>query len=124
MKKRILLVDDDKNLREILARYLNFPGCGLDTAVDGLEAVCMLGRKRYDLIITDFEMPNMNGAELARLVKKDYPFPSIIAITGNDNPHDLYKAGIEICFKKPFDYSGLKKTVHKLLFDKASEPQF
>ncbi len=62
--KRILVVDDDDNLRELLAIVLSQDGRVVDTARDGIEALELLNQNRYDLIISDLRMPGLNGLAL------------------------------------------------------------
>lgn len=115
MKKRILVVDDDKRIREFLISALAERGFDTDVAGDGLEALGMIERRRYDLIITDFQMPVMNGADLARAVKQKNPSSCIVAITGCDDPSDLVNAGVDFTVKKPFSLLDITAVIHRAL---------
>ena len=59
--KRILVVDDDANLREILSVVLSKKDRAVDTAGDGIEAVALLNQNRYDVILSDLNMPGLDG---------------------------------------------------------------
>ena len=61
---RILVVDDEKVIREILADFLNMEGYVVHTVEDGVEALKELHRRSYNLVISDLKMPNMGGLEL------------------------------------------------------------
>lgn len=118
MKKRILVVDDDARIREFLTTALGDRGFDTDVARDGLEALGMIERHRYDLIITDFQMPVMNGADLARAVKQKNLSCSIVAITGCPDPSDLVEAGVDFTITKPFSFQDITAVIHKALSDR------
>ena len=63
---RILSVDDDDNLREILSVILSKRGRAVDTARDGIEAVALLDQNHYDVILSDLNMPGLDGPALTR----------------------------------------------------------
>ena len=80
---RILVVDDEAPIREFVARALNhMDGYHVETAEDGLEALDVLARSPFDLLITDIVMPGLDGIELALKVAKDYPDMIILMMTG------------------------------------------
>lgn len=60
---RILVVDDDPGVRGVLAEYLRRRACLVEVAADGVEGLAQLGRASFDVIITDIQMPRMDGAE-------------------------------------------------------------
>ena len=115
---RLLVVDDSAVARAKLRRLFEPAGYTIDQASDGLEALDMLGKGRYALMITDLEMPNMNGIELIAAVTgsletEDMP---ILAITG----HDDLQAKVHECqglfgiFKKPWNDRELLRRVDAL----------
>lgn len=115
---RLLVVDDSAVARAKLRRLFEPAGYTIDQACDGLEALDMLGKGRYALMITDLEMPNMNGIELIAAVTgsletEDMP---ILAITG----HDDLQAKVHECqglfgiFKKPWNDRELLRRVDAL----------
>ena len=71
MKKRILLVEDDKFLRTIIERRLQAEGFEIDSAVDGEEATEKLLKPSYDLILLDIILPKKNGFEVLKDIHKD-----------------------------------------------------
>ena len=80
---RILIVDDEPIIRELLVEILTMEGYSCTTASDGLEASKTLQQNKFDLLITDFRMPNMNGSDLLKWCREnDQHFP-VIFITGN-----------------------------------------
>ena len=70
-KKRVLVVDDSLTVRELERKLLEGAGYSADVAVDGMDGWNAVRTGVYDLIITDVDMPRMDGIELARLIKKD-----------------------------------------------------
>jgi len=81
---RVLAVDDDPLIRELLTEVLAQAGCQLLTASDGTEAVRILEQEPVDFLITDYDMPRMNGLELVRWSKERLPHLTAVMITGQD----------------------------------------
>ena len=72
--KRILVADDQANIRETIHYVLTYCGCHVDTAADGAEALAHLaGQPRYDLVISDIRMPHRNGYEVFAAAQKNWP---------------------------------------------------
>ena len=117
--KRILIVDDDKNNRSLLEKSLRFPNCIVDTTCNGQEALELSIRNNYDIVITDFHMPDLNGDELAKQIKSHCPSTVIIGISGNLKHSEQFflKAGINIYFEKPFKLPKFKTIIKKILFN-------
>lgn len=82
--KRILLVDDDADLRELYARYLDDAGFCVAVARDGAEAVEVASMVHPHAIVMDLAMPHMDGAEAARRIKADASIPHtpLVGLTG------------------------------------------
>lgn len=79
---RILVVDDEPSICELIRRVLESRGYEVLTAADGLEALHALGRSLPDIIISDLNMPRMSGFEFLAVVRKRFPHIATIAITG------------------------------------------
>ncbi len=78
----ILLVDDDKDMCDSLADVFTIDtDYKVDTSTDPLEALEMINKKNYDLIVIDYKMPKMNGLELLRSIKKINPATKIFILT-------------------------------------------
>ncbi len=114
-KRRILVADDERHLRKLLAEVLRLLNYDVDTVEDGLGALEEIHKRSYDLIITDYMMPGMNGLELTKKIKARYPSIPVLVITGNGPVATLLKSGASKCLRKPFDLFELKKTVNSLL---------
>ena len=80
--KRILVVDDEEQIRSMLAQMLEHEGFEVDTAENGEEGMNLITRHAYDLIITDMIMPIKDGLKLIMELVRDYPDQRILAISG------------------------------------------
>jgi two-component system cell cycle response regulator CpdR len=79
---RILVAEDEVPVREFVRRVLELRGHEVVTVGDGAEALVKLGRARFDLLLTDISMPNMDGFELALKVARDYPDLPVLMMSG------------------------------------------
>ena len=119
-RKNILLVDDSKTVRQllklVLAKHLS---CEITEAQDGLEAVEMLSKAAYDLVITDINMPNMNGLALTRKIRGELSLdvPIIIVTTmGKEKDRDKgLELGANSYVTKPIQAPGLIREAINLL---------
>ncbi len=104
-KPRVLVVDDEKFIRDILADFLGMEGYVVRTAEDGNAAVSELKRARYDMVISDLKMPRMGGLELLREVARAYPDTLTVIMTGFgtvETAIDAMKRGAYDYILKPF----------------------
>ena len=120
MPKCILIVDDHANVRKIIRDYLEnesgFEVCG--EAVDGYDAIQKAKELNPDLIILDLSMPQMNGIEAARVLKKILPQTPIVMLTSHDPStlgYDTRAAGIDAVVAKNGDMSLLMARLQSLL---------
>ena len=108
----ILIAEDDPVSRKILERSLTKAGYTVSTAKNGREALDLLNRNYYPIVITDWMMPEMNGTELCRAIRRS-EFPGYIytmLLTSLDTKHDLIsglKAGADDYLTKPFNQAEL-----------------
>src|SRR5262249_35714476 len=79
---RILVVDDQEIICELIAEYLKTDGHHTVTAVDGREALAVFKQEGFDLVITDQSMPGMNGVQMAKAMKEITPETRVILLTG------------------------------------------
>ena len=104
-RPRVLVVDDEKFIRDIIADFLGMEGYIVRTAEDGSSAVSELERARYDMIISDLKMPRMGGLELLKEVAKTHPDTLTVIMTGFgtvETAIDAMKRGAYDYILKPF----------------------
>lgn len=117
-RPRILLVDDDRSMRELNEEVLRDSGYEVDSAADGAAGWAALQAKSYDLLITDNSMPKVSGIELVRLLRgRDTNLPVIMA-SGAVPSEELmrtHQLAINAILLKPHTLGELLATVRKLL---------
>jgi DNA-binding NtrC family response regulator len=116
--KDLLIVDDDLLVCESLKEMLILEGYTVDTALDGLAALAKLKETKYQLILSDIQMPGLNGIELLKELKGRSPDPVIIFITGHghiDGAVEAIKLGAYDYITKPIDDLHLKLTLKHAL---------
>lgn len=119
MAKRILAVDDSKTMREMVSFTLKGAGYEVMEAEDGQAALTVLNGGKIDAVITDLNMPNMNGFELIRALRANaaYKFTPILMLTteGDDSKKQEGKAaGATGWIVKPFNPEKLVEVVKKV----------
>ena len=122
MKKQILLVvDDEQEIRDALSRHFRFLGYEVMTASNGVEALEILAHETVAIIISDIMMPVMDGVELLRVVRKEYPMVRLIIITGyvtQENVLACMRHDADTCIFKPWpDMTELEDAV-RAAFDR------
>ncbi len=115
---RILIVDDEENVRSLLSNHLRQLGYDCGTAQNAFEALKKLKKTRFSVVISDLGMPGMTGMELLRLVRKNDPEISIIMITGVTDVTtavDCLRIGACDYITKPFDLPSVQESVERAL---------
>ncbi len=114
VRKRILLVEDERLVREVIGRLLARDDHTVVHANNGAEAFSLFTRGKFDLVMTDFEIPFMKGNELAARIKQVAPEQPILMITGYskrrgpDNP-------VDAVLNKPVDLDRLRTAMARVL---------
>ncbi len=113
--KRILLVDDEQSVRQMIKLLLQLDQHAVTEAKDGREALDLFVNESFDLVITDFCMPRMQGNEVALRIKQLVPTQPIVMITAYvaqlgkaDNP-------VDVILNKPFAFQELRQAISKVL---------
>jgi len=120
MGKTVLVVDDSPTVRKFVSVSLEMQGFSVTSACDGMDALEKLPRKRYDLVITDLNMPNMDGFALIRSLRENADFkelPVIILTSLSDqaNKEEGTKLGITSYVVKPFSLEKIQYEVSKYI---------
>lgn len=113
---RVLVVDDEKVIREILADFLSMEGFFVRTAEDGSAALVELSRHHYDLVLSDLKMPNMGGLELLQAIAKHTPNVVTVIMTGFgtvETAIDAMKKGAYDYILKPFKVEEVVHTIRR-----------
>jgi two-component system, response regulator, stage 0 sporulation protein F len=115
----IVLVDDEPDVRIILHRALLAVADGYDLIAVGTGAAALeaLDRRSVPLLITDYNMPGMNGLELAQAVKATSPTTTVVLITAYDTPEleRRSRAAVDYYLSKPFSFDHLEAIVRNAL---------
>lgn len=118
MKRNILIVDDEKNIRSGLAQAMELDGYESFTAEDGEKAWALMSKQDIDLVITDLRMPNMGGDQLLHKITSAYPRLPVIVLTGHgtiETAVDAMRRGAIDFFTKPVELDRLSLVVKKAL---------
>lgn len=124
MKKlgRVMVVDDEENIREVLSNYLESMNYEVDTAEDGQDALNKFSKGDFDLIISDLLMPNIDGLELLKRVRnidKEVIFLMITGYPSIETAVDAIKKGAYDYITKPFHMEDVKLRIERA-FEKRS----
>ena len=104
MSASILIVDDEAAIRNSLSRYFRLKGYEVETAEDGLDALDKLAARPWQVVISDIMMPRLNGVELLRRIRREYPMTRVIMITGYvtlENALACLRNNADTCIFKP-----------------------
>ena len=119
MSKRIMTVDDAATIRKLVSMTLTDEGYEVRQAADGEEALQLLQEKRFDIVITDINMPKLNGIELVRRLRAlpDYRTTPILLLTTESDPAKKQEgkaAGATGWITKPFQPEQLAAAVRQV----------
>ena len=119
-RARILVIDDERAVRDLISDALTIEGHEVLTAENGKEGLDFIGQYRFDLVFCDLRMPEMDGQTLYEEVQRDYPqvLKRIVFVTAQANSSDygafLRETGIPV-IEKPFTLSQLRQAVTKMV---------
>ncbi len=120
-KQKLLVVEDSMTTRELMRPILEGEGYEVETAVDGLDGIEKISLQNFDLIISDVEMPRMNGLEMCRFIRenesyKDIPLVFVTARGSEEEKRRGIEAGAQAYITKGgFDQSNLLTTISRLI---------
>jgi CheY-like chemotaxis protein len=128
---RVLIIDDEEDIRDVLYDVLNRAGFEVETASTGDEGIDKLRSNPADMIVTDIIMPGKDGVVTIREIRKEFPDTKIIAISGGGNfgsnayePNAIKttaylaaagEAGADVILSKPFDREALMEAIRTLI---------
>jgi CheY-like chemotaxis protein len=114
---RVLLVEDDPDNREALTSLLALSGCDVTPADTGAAAMRAFAAGRFDVVLTDLGLPDMNGWDVAGAIKRCAPATPVALVTGAgvELPGDeMRQRGIDLLLQKPLDPRSLVQQLEKL----------
>lgn len=120
MAYRILVVDDDSDVREVLAALLGQEDHHVETVDNGLEALEVLAGRSYDVILSDLRMPGMGGEELYRRIERGWPHlaPRVVFMTAEKQSSGFriqYGGAPVPMLTKPFTLGQLRQVIARLI---------
>jgi two-component system cell cycle response regulator CpdR len=116
--RQILVVDDEPAICGAIKMMLEYDGHAIQTASNGKEAMSLLEQRTFDVVITDYSMPEMRGDALAAAIKQRLPNQPVVMITAHA---DLLKAsgnpltGVDFLISKPFSLEDLRTAIARVL---------
>lgn len=117
-QRRILVVDDQESMRTLLEDMLEVIGYETTLADGGEQALALLGESQFDLVLTDLNMPGMDGTALLRTIKAKYIGVPVVIITGYGTFHTekrVMKEGADGYISKPCTLTKIQKTLTEIL---------
>jgi two-component system, response regulator FlrC len=119
---RVLIVEDNEVFRRPLQRTLEAAGCEVVAVPSGEDALHVLDRSAFDLLLTDHRLPGMDGVQLITRVKAKHPAMAILVMTANGTIESAVEArrhGADDYLVKPFEMPDLLRALHRALEQKS-----
>jgi len=118
VKYRILVVEDEEDLRQLFSDILTYNGYEVETASEGHQGLEMFRQGGFDLVFTDLRMPGMSGWKVAKGIKKRKENIPVVMITGSTlqlETSELKKSGVDFVINKPFKIDNILRLVREVL---------
>jgi DNA-binding response OmpR family regulator len=112
--RQVLVVDDDENIRNLLSAFFSLHGYEAASAGNGKEALDILKNKPCGLVMTDLDMPEMNGLELVDTIRQLNIPVTIIGMSFQDKKSAFLRAGADYFLCKPFNFQHLQSILNSL----------
>jgi CheY-like chemotaxis protein len=121
---RILVAEDNKSIQDVVSRFLDFMGFEVALAGNGVEALSLFLKNSFDLVLTDLEMPIMDGWSLSHCIKERSPNTPVVLMTGSDREtvrKEVERGSVDSVIFKPFRLEDFKRTVQGALAPRERE---
>jgi two-component system chemotaxis response regulator CheY len=119
MTIRVLVVEDTLDTRQLLEMYLTMEGFDVVTAIDGIDGIAKAVSESPEVIVTDINMPRLDGVEMIKQLRGQELFRSVkvIAMTayGSGPAQEASEAGADIVLRKPILFDSIAETIRKLV---------
>jgi diguanylate cyclase (GGDEF)-like protein len=126
MQTKILVVDDDASVREILSKMMTRMGFDCRAAQNGEKALAYIQKEPFDIVVTDIRMPHMDGMTLLREIMSNYKDTDVLMMTGYDEEYsytDVIKGGATDFIVKPFRQDELEAKIMRILNERLLRTQ-
>ena len=107
IKKSILIVDDEELFGTILQRIFELEGNFVSCCNNPSDAILLSQKRKFDIIVTDYNMPGMNGADFAKLMRNRFADSFVVGLSCEMRGSEFLAAGANAFFEKPFEYREL-----------------
>lgn len=117
-KAKLLIVDDNEGVRHLVSRWLERAGFSVEQAGDGFEALEKMRVHVPDVVLADIRMPKMDGIELTRRIKQEWPSVKVVLMTAFSSPQTIARAkreGVDDYLEKPFTKDQVERTALEVL---------
>lgn len=113
----ILIIEDDKNTQELIEESLKTRDFFVDSVSDGLEGIQKFKEKKYDLVLLNISMPNLDGFTVCKMIRKMSEVPIVFISSKNDEATQIkgYDCGCDDFIVKPFSFNVLTKKIEAIL---------
>lgn len=123
-KPRILVIDDDPNLRKTLVDIMRLKGYETESAANGMEGLALIRENPVNLALIDIGLPDISGVEVLKNIKADYPATDVIILTGNatlDSAIEAANMGAFSYLVKPYDIEQLTLNIQRAVEKRQAE---
>ena len=106
MKVKLLIVDDEADIRDLLSRHFRYLGYDVETAENGIIALEKLDQASYQVVVSDIMMPKMTGVQLLEAIRQQHPMIHVVMMTGYvtlENALACMQQGADTCIFKPIE---------------------
>lgn len=114
-KPRVLVVDDDDQIRHLMAIVLAKAGIVADTAADGAEALKKIGASNYELVLLDLMMPRVDGFEVIRQLQQTGSETPVVVVSASPQTAEIDPVLVRDVIRKPFDVRQLVTSVRQFI---------
>ncbi len=112
---KIIIVDDDPAIQKLIKNYFELSGYDVLCVKNCRNALSEIESESFDIVITDYSMPDMNGLELTRFIKQVNPLLPVIGVSAAGYGKQFFDAGADSFLRKPFELKILREVVEKCL---------
>ncbi len=116
--KKILVVDDEEGIRDLISNELNYLGATCDLAPNGEEAFGLYRKNKYDIVISDVRMPKGSGVQFVKnVLSHEIPLCVFVLMTGfsETTPEEIYSLGVKVVIHKPFRVEELIASLEQVI---------